>query len=77
MARRVAVAFVGSLVLAGLSWSTGRAEPRPPEPEDGPSVYIGVVDAAGLDALLAISASTATSWTCSAADARPASSRSR
>ena len=40
-------------MLAGLSWSTGRAEPRPPEPEDGPSVYSGVVDAAGLDALLA------------------------
>ena len=49
-----AVAFVGSLLLAGLSWSTGRAEP-PPEPggdEGGLSVYTGVVDSAALSAIV-------------------------
>ena len=53
MARRAAVALVGSVVLAGLSWSTVRAEPEPPDAEDGPSVYTGVLDADALTALLA------------------------
>ena len=49
----MSIALAGAMVLTGLSWSTGQAEPPPPEPEDGPSVYSGVLDRAGLDALLA------------------------
>ncbi len=50
MGRRLAVAFAGSLVLAGLSWSTGRAEAPPGGGGDdgGLSVYTGVVDSAAL-----------------------------
>ncbi len=50
MGRRLAVAFAGSLVLAGLSWSTGRAEAPPGGSGDdgGLSVYTGVVDSAAL-----------------------------
>jgi hypothetical protein len=54
MARRLVVALAGSLMLAGLSWSTGRAEPPPPEPEgagEGLSVYTGVVDSAALSSI--------------------------
>jgi len=56
MARRLAVAFAGSLVLAGLSWSTGRAEPPPGPSEDSAnlSVYTGVVDSAALSSIVGL-----------------------
>ena len=56
MARRVALVFAGSLVLAGLSWSTGRAEPPPGPIEDSAnlSVYTGAVDSAALATIVGL-----------------------
>ena len=42
---------LGSVVLAGLSWSTGRAEPPPPTGRRS-QVYTGELDAAGLSAIV-------------------------
>lgn len=56
MVRRVVPMLVGAVVIAGLSWSTGAAEPLPPptDPSDRLSVYSGVVDADGLAAIVAL-----------------------
>jgi murein tripeptide amidase MpaA len=54
MRHRIAVGLVVSLILAGVSWSTTAAEPRPPAPPDGPQVYTGQVDLNGLSAIVAV-----------------------
>jgi hypothetical protein len=52
--RGVTVSLVGALAIAGVSWSHSSAEPLPPPPEgdSGPSLYTGVLDDAGLAALV-------------------------
>ena len=54
MRRRFAAVFAFCLLLGGLSWSSAQAAPGPPPASDaGPlSVYTGVVDAAGLAAIV-------------------------
>src|SRR5262245_27058346 len=55
MVRRLTLGLVVALVLTGLPLSTGAASPPPKVDSSGPlAVYTGVVDTAGLQAIVAL-----------------------